>query len=99
MRHHSTLNNADFNDTDEDSRLSIPHDDDDVNDVDVINQKSLMAELMSADDQIVSWNFFIGKWGSNMHFYRNTFQPLFCLISGVVKKRNFRFLVFWKMYR
>ena len=56
-RHHSTLNNTDFNDTDDDSRQSFPRDDDVIDDFidndDVINQQSLMAELMSADDQAV----------------------------------------------
>ncbi|XP_066934170.1 uncharacterized protein [Clytia hemisphaerica] len=54
-RHHSTLNNTDFNDTDDDSRQSFSRDDDVIDDLidndDVINQQSLMAELMSAEDQ------------------------------------------------
>ena len=50
MRHHSTLNNTDLNDTDEDSRQSIPCDDDDD---DNVNQQSLMTELMNADEQMV----------------------------------------------
>ena len=53
MRHHSTLNNTDLNDTDEDSRQSIPCDDDD----DIINQQSLMTELMNAEEQMVSYLF------------------------------------------
>ena len=62
MRHHSTLNNADLNDTDEDSRQSFPCDDHDDNesdvitaqDDDIVNQQSLMAELMNAEEQMVS---------------------------------------------
>ena len=79
MRHHSTLNNTDLNDTDEDSRQSIPCDDDD----DIINQQSLMTELMNAEEQMVSYLFWcLARRGG----VRDFLGFFFCIRTQGVRK-------------